>query len=84
MAFMRGCSILRRDTIEPCKSEILWLAAADWQFNAADWGFSYHAGHTDEIALSLGKIAVGDVDGDALLALGLQAVDQPGTSKNRE
>jgi hypothetical protein len=30
----------------------------------------------DELALVGGEEAVGDVDGDALLALGLQAVDQ--------
>jgi hypothetical protein len=30
----------------------------------------------DEFALGGGEIAVGHVDGDALLALGLQAVDQ--------
>jgi hypothetical protein len=30
----------------------------------------------DELALGGGEVAVGDIDGDALLALGLQAVDQ--------
>ena len=32
----------------------------------------------DELALGGGKVAVGDVDGDALLALGLQTVDEEG------
>jgi hypothetical protein len=30
----------------------------------------------DELALGGGEVAVGDIDGDALLTLGLQAVDQ--------
>jgi hypothetical protein len=34
-------------------------------------------GH-DESAPRRGKIAIGDVDGDALLALGLQAIEQQG------
>jgi hypothetical protein len=32
----------------------------------------------DELALGRGEVAVGDVDGDALLALSLEAVEQEG------